>query len=516
MTKHTISKSQYVKGLQCPKALWLFRRRRACPSRWLGLQCSKLLWLFRHRKDLASEITPEKQSLFDTGHEVGKLAMQYFDDGIEVASEYWDVKGAVEATEQYIKDGHNLIFEATAIHPINGGYARIDILKRVDGTDEWDLIEVKSSTKVKDYHIDDMSFQYHVFCGAGYKIRKCFMMVINNEYVKNGEIDPKQLLKLEEKSEDVHSKQEEVASMAEQLVCVLERKDEPEVPIGARCFKPFECDYRPYCWKHVPEYSVYDVFQKPRAEEIAQNYGVDVKDLPDDLHPNGIKGLDVKSYLNDEGIVDHTNISSFLNKIQYPLYFLDYETLSAAIPMFDGTWPYQQIPFQFSVHVQDSPEADLVHHEYLHKERTDPRRSFIENLIENCGNEGTVMVYDQRFEIGRNKELARDFPEFSTAIEDINARVLDLLLPFKNRWLYNPKQNSSASIKAALPAFTDLSYEHLEISHGEEAMLQYGNFMKGLVAKNKLPSLWKNLTEYCKQDTYAMVLLLNALKEAST
>lgn len=489
MTAHTISKSQYVKGLQCGKALWLYR----------------------HRKDLAPEITPEKQALFDTGHEIGELAMRYFGEGVEVTNEYWDVIGAIEATEQYIKAGHDIIFEATAVHPIDGGYSRIDILKRVDGSDEWDLIEVKSSTSVKDYHIDDMAFQYHVFYGAGYKIRKCFMMIINNEYVRNGEIDPQQLLRLEEISGHVFAKQGEVDAVAGQLGYILERKAEPEMPIGARCFKPFECDYKPYCWAHAPEYSVYDVFQKPRAEEIAKRYGLELEKLPDHIRPGGAKGLDVESYLNGETIVDHANISAFLRKIQYPLYFLDYETVMPAIPIFDGTRPFQQIPFQFSVHVQHSPGAELEHHEYLHKERTDPRRSFAEKLIDLCGSEGTVLVYNQAFEIARNNELARDFPEYAAAIEAINARVLDLLVPFKSRWLYHPNQNSSASIKAVLPAFTDLSYDDLEIGHGGEAMRQYGAFMSGDLNESLWPVLWNDLTEYCKQDTYAMAVLLDVL-----
>lgn len=246
MKEHTISKSQYVKGLQCPKALWLYR----------------------HRKDLAPEIIPEKQALFGTGHEIGELAMQYFGEGIEVKNEYWDVQGAVETTQQYIEEGHDVIFEATAIHPIDGGYSRIDILKRVDGRDEWDLIEVKSSTSVKDYHIDDMSFQYHVFYGAGFKIRKCFMMVINNEYVRSGDIDPQQLLRLEEISEHIISKQGQVEAVAGQLGYVLERKDEPEMSIGARCFKPFECDYKPYCWAHTPQYLYMIFFKSPGQKKL--------------------------------------------------------------------------------------------------------------------------------------------------------------------------------------------------------------------------------------------------------
>lgn len=489
MDKHTISKSQYVKGLQCPKALWLYR----------------------HRKDLAPEIDAQTQARFDAGNEIGTLAMSYFDGGVEVKNAYWDVKGAIESTQQFIKDGHDIIFEATAMHPVDGGYSRIDILKRVSGSDEWDLIEVKSSTSVKDYHLDDMAFQYHVFNGAGYKIRKCFMMVLDNSYIRAGDIDPKSLFKLEEISSEVFSKQAEVEAVAGQLGYVLERKKEPGVSIGARCFAPFECDYRDHCWKYVPDYSVYDVFQKKKAEELSRQHGVALEKLPNHIRPGGVKGLDIDSYLNGETIIDIANIRGFLSQLQYPLYFLDYETINPAIPLFDGTRPYQQIPFQFSVHIQESPDAELVHHEYLHKEQTDPRRFFAEKLIDLCGVDGHVIVYNQSFEIARNNDLARDFPEYATALNAINSRVIDLLEPFRKRWLYNPSQKSSASIKTVLPAFTDLSYDDLEISHGGDAMLQYNSFINGSLPETEQPALWKNLVEYCKQDTYAMVLLLEVL-----
>ncbi len=397
------------------------------------------------------------------------------------------------------------------MHPIDGGYSRIDILKRVEGSDEWDLIEVKSSTSVKDYHLDDMAFQYHVFYGAGYKIRKCLMMVIDNSYARNGDIDPQALFRLEDISGEVFARQTEVQSVAGQLGYVLERKKEPDVSIGARCFAPFECDYRDHCWKHVPDYSVYNVFQKPKAEEISRKHGVSLEKLPTGIRPGGVKALDVESYLKAEPIIDRGNIKGFLDQLQYPLYFLDYETVNEAIPLFDGTRPYQQIPFQFSVHIQEAPGAELTHHEYLHKERSDPRKFFVERLVELCGNEGSVFVYNQAFEIARNNELAAEFPEHAAAIESINARIIDLLVPFKKRWLYKPEQKSSASIKAVLPAFTDLSYDGLEIANGSDAMLQYGSFLKGGLDGDDLPALWENLIEYCKQDTYAMVLLLDVL-----
>jgi len=190
-----LSKSQYMRGLQCPKALWLDR----------------------HRMDLKPETGPATQARFDAGHEIGQLAQQYFEGGVEVTNDYRDVAGAVHTTQKFIKNGHEIVFEATALHLVDGGYARIDILRKIPGTDEWELIEVKGATGVKDYHIDDMSFQYHVFNGAGYKIRRCLMMLINNEYVRDNDIDLQRLFKFEDISQEVFVLQETVSYLAGQL-----------------------------------------------------------------------------------------------------------------------------------------------------------------------------------------------------------------------------------------------------------------------------------------------------------
>ena len=176
----TISKSQYLKGIQCPKALWLYR----------------------HRKELAPPISASLQFIFDTGHEVGVLAQKYFGKGIEITDPYYKIAQAIRSTNQAVGEGRNLIFEASA-GAETGAYSRIDIFKKVDGSDAWDLIEVKSSTEVKDYHIDDMALQRHAFEGAGYKIRKSILMYINHAYVRDGELDPKGLFALEDCTEDV-------------------------------------------------------------------------------------------------------------------------------------------------------------------------------------------------------------------------------------------------------------------------------------------------------------------------
>ena len=488
----TLSKSQYIKGLQCPKAFWFYR----------------------HRKDLAPEITPAKQAVFDTGNEVGLLAQDYFEGGIEVVADYWDVEKSIELTGQYIEKGYKQIYEATALHPANGLYSRIDILCKADDSDQWDLIEVKSSTSVKDYHIDDLSFQYYVFSNAGYKIRHCYMMVIDNKYQRSGEIDPQEFLRMECITDQVIVKQEEVEFRAEKLLTIASSKTEPIVDIGARCNKPFECDYKEHCWKHVPDYSIFNIYQSGKAEEIVNSISsFSINDIPDDALPSGSKLIDISSYRSGTIFVDEQNIDKFLKRLEYPLYYLDYETVWPAIPLYDGARPYQQVPFQFSLHIQRSPDSALEHHEFLHRDASDPRSAFAKFLIEVCGDRGSVIVYNQSFEEKRNSELARDFPEFALSLGNINARMIDLLVPFKNRWLYHPDQKGSASIKSVLPAFTDLNYVEMDIAGGEDASRLYKHFVEGIIDEGEVEKLWSDLSKYCALDTLAMVELIDVLRE---
>ena len=490
----TISKTQYIKGLQCPKALWYYK----------------------HRKDLKPEVDAATQAKFDMGNAIGDLAQQYFDNGIEVENKYWDIKGAIAATEKYIDDGYETIYEATAMHPEHGGYSRIDILRKVSGTDEWDLIEVKSSTSVKEYHVDDLAFQYHVFHNAGYNIRRCFMMLINNQYKREGEIEPQKLLKLEEITEDVLLRQDKLHVTAAHLVDIRGQGVEPIEEIGARCSKPFECDYKAHCWQQVPDYSIYNVFSAKKADQIFQTTkSYHLNDVPEDLFPNGLKRIDLDCYLKEVENFDKEHIISFLNELKYPLYYLDYETLFPAIPLFDGTRPYQQIPFQYSLHVQNEPGGETMHYEFLHKEISDPRSSFVESLISSCGESGSLIIYNKSFEAGINTNLAELYPKYANQLNAMNERMVDLMYPFKNRFLYHPDQQGSYSIKKVLPAFTELDYNEMEIGDGGDASLQYFEFMNMKLTDRDNEPLWDALYQYCKLDTDAMVQLIAVLDSKS-
>ena len=493
MKDMTLSKSQFIKGLQCPKALWLFRNRKE----------------LRKEPDLATK------AIFEIGDRIGKLAISRYRGGREVSRDFWDVAGGAEDTLAYVDDGCQAIFEATAVHKETGDYARIDILRKVGRSDRWDLIEVKSSTRVKDYHRDDLAFQYYVFSGAGFNIRKCCMMVVDNSYERNGPVDPKKLLSLEDITQDVLERQAAIPQIRTTLAKTLKAADEPEMSIGTRCSTPHECEFKGYCWSHVPDYSAYDVYRSDKVDQVVGEHGFELETIPKEYWPGGRKELEIKSFLSDERMVDPVAISEFLDQIRYPLFFLDYEAISPTIPLYDGTRPFQQIPFQFSLHIQRKSDADLSHYEFLHKDASDPRRAFAEDLIRLCEGRGSIIVYNQTYEKTRNKELADLFPDLSDQLAAINDRMVDLLVPFRNLWLYDPCQHGSASIKAVLPAFTDLSYADLEIGNGGEAAMKYEVFARGDCPADELPSLWENLSRYCEQDTYAMVLLLDVLKKAS-
>jgi len=489
--KSNLSKTQFIKGSQCPLALWNY--------------------LFR--KDLKPEIDLSTQEGFETGDEVGILAQNYFGDGVQIEDKFWEVEKAEKSTRDLVKSGGNLIFEATAIHPETGDFSRIDVFRKVPGTDQWDMIEVKSSTEVKEYHLDDVAFQHYVFTAAGYKIRKAQLMFINNKYERNGDINLAGLFSFEDLTEEVLLRQDSVAQKAKQLGEILCQKEPPKVRIGLQCFSPFACDYIQTCWADVPEYSIFNIMQKKKAFVVAHETGsYEIKGLSEEHIPGGKKVVDYLCHLSGEEHVSRDDLEGFLGRLEYPLYFLDYETINPAIPLFNGTRPYQQIPFQFSLHVIGKSNGEMEHFEYLHRGRSDPRAGLVKSLVENCGTLGSVIVYNQAFEEGCNKALAEAFPEFSEAILAINHRMVDLLIPFRNRFLYHPSQNGSASIKSVLPAFTNLGYGGLDIQEGGTASTLYCRYQKGKLSEDEASKMFDGLFEYCALDTLAMVELLRVLR----
>jgi hypothetical protein len=473
-----------------------------------GLQCHKLLYLQKHNPELKDEISDSQEAIFAGGRDVGILAWELFPGGVEIPYEGLSHQEQLDLTQQKIKEGQKTIYEATFSH--QGVFVKVDILHK--GKTGWDIYEVKASTKVKDVHIEDVAVQYYVVSGTGLSVSRAYLVHINNKYVRKGDIDVTKLFTKEDLTEEVIEKQSSIKKEIKKQKQMLQGK-KPNIDIGSYCDDPYTCDFHGHCWKHVPEDSVFDIRGRGVDRFSLYNGGyLSMHDVPKDcLKPDHLMQIE---YNRDKLVkTDHKAIQTFLKTLKYPLAFFDFETFMTAVPPYNGIKPYQQIPFQYSLHILEKPDGKLQHHEYLARPRQDPREDLVSNLVSQMPDKGSVLVYNQSFEIGVLKGLAESFPKQKKKIENIINNVVDLMAPFKNRDVYHWQMNGSYSLKAVLPAMVPkLSYEHLDVSDGGMAMEAYAA-MNQTDDKKEIARIRKNLLEYCQLDTLAMVEILKKLWE---
>lgn len=488
MTKKTftLSKSRYIRGLQCHKSLWLYT----------------------HDRDLR-KISKFATASFDQGNEVGELARDIFPGGkfIEFVGVSFDDQ--ISETQKALKTA-KVIYEATFSY--GGVLVKADILRKVGRS--WELYEVKASNDKKPVHLDDIAVQYYVITGSGVPVSKTFVTHLNKEYVRKGDLDVQALFASEDVTADIKEKQAGIKAEIERQQKMLAGKNAPKIDIGPQCGKPYGCDFMKHCWKNIPENSVLDLAGSAAKKWALYKEGiVKMEDIPLDK----LKGLQlqqVKTYLDKKLVVDRVGLKDFLNDIWYPLYYLDFETFMPAVPPYDGLRPYQQIPFQYSLHIQKRAGGKLNHKEFLAKPNCDPRKELLGSLLDEIPSGACVLVYYQPFEKARLKDLALQFPRKAKQINAIIDNVRDLLVPFKGRSLYSWKQQGAHSIKKVLPAFIKgMSYEGLEVGDGGEAIEAYQKMCVVADDPKELSKIRKALLEYCCQDTLAMVRLLEVIKD---
>jgi len=470
-----------------------------------GLQCHKSLWLLKKRPELRAEPDVGLQARFDAGTKVGILAQQLFPDG--VALEYNSgITKNIGTTQELIASGAQTIYEATFRH--DNVLAMVDILHK--GPDGWELYEVKSSTETKDIFINDTAIQYYVVAGTGISISRVFLVHLNNQYIRMGDLDLKKLFATDDVSALTLSRQADIPLQLAEMRQAL-AGSEPVIDIGTYCNDPYECDFKSYCWQHIPECSIFDIANLRSNRKFALYYGgvLSLADIPSDFTLSDNMKIQVETELTGREVINLRNIREFLAAISEPLGFLDFETFMEPVPSFDSQRPYQQIPFQYSLHIYDN--GKLRHYEFLGEPDRDPRLDFLENLLTDTQSCRTLLVYNQSFEIARLQEMARDFPEFSEGIEDIIVRIVDLMEPFRNKDYYVKAMCGSYSIKYVLPALIpDLGYDNLAIADGEMAMLAYARLAKLQDVKEK-EKIKKGLLDYCRMDTLGMVKIWEKL-----
>jgi hypothetical protein len=479
-------------------------------------QCPKRLWLQTYKPEL-SEDNAALDSRMETGNEVGDLAMRLFGNFTEVTAHKedgrLDLAHMIAHTQELVAENHPVICEASFSY--EGNYCAVDILRAEKGG--YAIYEVKSATHEAEIYGIDIAYQKHVLEHCGITVTGTYLVCINSDYVRGEELDIQQLFKIIDMSDWVALESPLVQGNIKRAEKVLASKEEPTHDIAERCEEPYHCPFWAYCSRHLPEHSVFDLYRLPKKKKfdfyrkgiISYADAIAVPSLSDaQLRQIQFQLSDCSTYIDKGGIQD------FLNTLSYPLYFLDFETMQPVIPPYSGTKPYQQIPFQYSLHYIEELGGELKHKEFLAESGPDPRRAIAESLCRDIPWNVCVTAYNKGFECGRLKELAAQFPDLAGHLLNSQDNIRDLLTPFQSGYYYNRAMGSSLSIKSVLPALfpndSELDYHSLDgVHNGAEAMTIFPKIkdMPPDERERARESLWR----YCELDTYAMVKIWDEL-----
>ena len=537
-----LSKSRYTAFCQCPKNLWL--------------------------KLYKPEVEPVDEALqarLEQGNVVGDLAMGLFGDFKEAHAEKVDENGntllddkgrpqldltmMVEQTRQWMQEGVENICEASFTYEYEhrvenvtlppdkpwikkwteSHYCAVDILRK--NGDGWDIYEVKSSsfpefdgqeTKLEKY-APDIAYQKWLLTQCGVKVKNTFLVCLNSDYVRQGALDIQKLFVIIDMKELVGNEYLKVPAQVSQALKIVNSETEPDIDLSEHCAKPYDCAFFDYCRRlhGVPddEPTVFDLYRMNFSKKLAHYHAgrISFEDVRTEKLSDK-QQMQVECTLNHTENIDVKGIREFLGTLSYPLYFLDFETLQQAVPEFDGQRPYQQITFQYSLHIKPSATAPYEHREFLApSDGKDPRRALAEQLCKDIPMNVCTLAYNRGFERGRIKELASLYPDLAVHLMNIHAHILDLLTPFQDGYYYVPAMGGSFSIKSVLPALfpddPELNYHNLDerCQNGGNAMTLFPRIKDMPLAEAAASR--EALLRYCELDTWAMVKVWEKLKE---
>ena len=432
----------------------------------IGMQCEKALWLKLHKPKVASSIDPGTQQRFEEGTQVGIEARKKFPKGYLVEKEYFQLDEAIADTKTAMKKGHKIIMEAA--FATDTLLARPDIIQKKGNA--WDLIEVKMGLSAKTEYIRDVAIQSHILSSAGIKIKSSSIMHLNRDCIYP---DFSNLFETTDVTEEVSDMESDIKDSINELVIVSKSDEEPDVEVGDHCDEPYECAFKEYCWK-------------------------------------GNQCADSNSYVSKEKPkINKKIIKEEFKDWEYPLYFFDFETIATAIPRFKGLSPYKGVPFQFSCHVKRTPKSKLEHFEYLHTENSDPRPKLISALLNGIGKKGSIVSYFKSFEIGEIKKLAEFDSKNRNQLLSLIDRFVDPL-PIVREAVSHSNFANGFGLKVVAPTILGkkFDYSNFEIGDGGTAQSLANALIFGSLKKTEKEKIIKNLLEYCRQDTMAMVELV--------
>jgi hypothetical protein len=479
-------------------------------SRFLsGLQCPLRLWYECYNRELIPETSPGQEAIFDTGNEVGELATKLYPGGILIEEDHLHHEAAVRKTLDAIANPDvPAIYEAAFTY--DGVRIRVDILKRLENG-KWDFFEVKSSTSVKDVHLPDVAVQYHVLSGVGLDVGKTFLMYLNNQYIYDGrELDLNALFSLSDLTDQAVSMQANIAEKIVDLKEMLSGSASPKILPSRHCGNPYECVFLNYCTRDMPEHWVTKLsgITQRKLNDLEAMGIDDIRDIPDSFSLTELQDR-IRNCLVSHEEYKSPYLKPELEDVDYPVHFLDFETIAPAIPRYPGTRPYQTIPFQWSDHVLHE-DGTIEHREYLSDQDADPREDFTSSLIAALEGKGTIFIYTN-YEITIIKGLGSQLPQYNRELTGTLDRFKDLCAIIKKNY-YHPGFNSSFSIKSVLPTLIpEMSYKNLAIQEGGTASLEYLRMTHPQTSEEEKERIRKNLLTYCGQDTLAMIKIREEL-----
>ncbi len=490
-----LSKSQYARGLKCPKSLWFYR----------------------NRKELMAAPSAEQQAIFDQGTEFGVLAQQRFAGGVLIKADHAHPDEALEETRRAVLNGEHILYEAAFIH--EGVLIRADIVEqKADGG--WHLYEVKSTSKAKPEHMPDAAVQAWVMNGSGARVDRVFVVHANTEYTRRGALDLDKLFVLADVTDDVRVHIAAVPTYLKTLKEVADAPEAPEVAIGGHCDKPHPCEFKGQCWAHVPAYSVLNL-AGARWDKKLPLWEAGFKTLPElplDTKLTTAQSVQVKVARTGQTHIDAPAIAKLLRELVFPIHLLDFEAINPVVPPYDGTRPYQKIPFQASVHIIPGPTGgEFRHHEFLADGTTDPRPDVVAFLRRAIAPTGSVVAYYKSYEGSCLRELAAGGYEVAHDLLGMEARLWDLADPFSKALYVTPSMEGSWSIKDVLPALVpEMTYKGMAIADGLAAQKAYTRLMTERLTEVERATIMADLRAYCGQDTMGMVKILERLWAVTT
>lgn len=474
-----------------------------------GYQCHKNIYLAVHQKELIPKVTPDMQALFDQGNAVAKEARKRYPSGVLVDNPAYDFVGSLKKTKELLAAHTPIIFEAAFEY--KGCYARADVITYSELTQRWSIIEVKSTTKVKDEHLDDVGLQVWIMANAGLPIEKISLLHLNT-LCKYPDLD--NLFIEVEITEELRARHTKISQKLNDIFRALRSENIPDTDLGSHCYNPRECQFLEHCWnqKKIPEISVFSIpGLRDKKWNLYSRGIVNIQDVPKD-ELNEKQQICLEVLKSNNRFIDQPKIKQELSSWKFPLVFLDFETINPAIPRYEGTGPFNQVPFQFSVHILNSLDTDPIHYEFLHDAASDPRPGLITKLIDACSGEGSVVAYYGKFESERIQDLEDFAPEFKEQLKAIRTRIVDPLPIFREA-VYDAAFGDSYSIKSVAPAILgkEFGYQNMMVGDGSAAQRAFDELISESTPSARKNELKAALLEYCEKDTLVMLDLVKWL-----